>query len=220
MLKRIINDTGYRKNLIELFSLIFSGVFGIFNGVLSILSGSIWFLMFSIYYIALSFGRLGIYYYKRKAENKSALASIKLYRNSGLFLLIMNFAIGVAVLQIVFIEKGFNYPGLFIYAVATYAFTKITFAIINISKTRGTENYTEMALRSINLIDSSVSILALQTALISEFSEGSADITVMNGITGTVVFLFTLAFGIFMIIKSHKEIKRIKRTNLNGDQGI
>ena len=216
MLRRIINDKQYRRKWIELFSLIFSAVFGAFNGILSIISSSIWFLMLSIYYVALAIARVGIYYYKQGTENKSTLDSIKLYRNSGIFLLIMNFAIGVAVLQIVFIEKGFNYPGLFIYAVATYAFTKISFAIINISKTRGTKNYTEMSLRSINLIDASVSILALQTALISEFSEGSSDITVMNGITGAVVFLFTLAFGIFMIVKSHKEIKRIKRTNIDG----
>lgn len=210
MLKRIFNDKQYRKKSIELFSLIFSAVFGTFNGILSIISSSIWFLMLSIYYLALSIARIGIYCYKQGVREKTKLASIKLYRNSGIFLLVMNFAIGVAVLQIVFIEKRFNYPGLFIYAVATYAFTKITLAIINISKTRGTKNYTEMSLRSINLIDASVSILALQTALISEFSDGTSDITIMNGITGAVVFLFTLAFGMFMIIKAHKEIKRTK----------
>lgn len=208
MLKRIFNDKQYRRKAIELFSLIFSAIFGVFNGILAIISSSVWFLMLSIYYIALSVARLGIYYHKKNLREKSRISSIRLYRSSGIFLLVMNFAIGVAVLQIVFIEKSFNYSGLFIYAVATYAFTKITFAIINISKTRGTENYTEMALRSINLIDAGVSVLALQTALISEFSDGTADITIMNAITGAVVFLFTLAFGIFMIIKAHKEIKR------------
>ena len=216
MLKRIVKDKSYRRNAIELFSLVFSAIFGVFNGILSILSSSVWFLMLSIYYVALSLGRLGIYIYKKKSDGKSKLSSIKLYRNSGIFLLIMNFAIGVAVLQIVFIEKGFKYPGLFIYAVATYAFTKTSFAIINIFKTRGTENYTETSLRSINLIDAGVSILALQTALINEFSNGATDITVMNGITGTVVVLFTLVFGIFMIVKSHKEIKKIKAETKNG----
>lgn len=217
MLKRIFNDKQYRRKSIELFSLIFSAIFGAFNGILSLIASSVWFLMLSIYYLALSVARLGIYYHKRNIKDKAREDSIRLYRNSGIFLLIMNFAIGVAVLQIVFIEKRFNYPGLFIYAAATYAFTKIVLAIINISKTRGTENYTEMSLRSINLIDASVSILALQTALISEFSDGTSDITIMNGITGAVVFLFTLAFGIFMIIKAHKEIKKIKRSNLNGE---
>lgn len=216
MLKRIFKDKQYRRKSIELFSLIFSAVFGILNGILSIISSSIWFLMLSIYYLALALARLGIYYYKRGAREKNNLSSVRLYRNSGIFLLIMNFAIGVAVLQIIFIEKRFNYQGLFIYAVATYAFTKITLAIINISKTRGTRNYTEMSLRSINLIDAGVSVLALQTALINEFSDGTSDIAIMNGITGTVVFLFTLAFGIFMIVKSHKETNRIKRTNTYG----
>jgi len=216
MLKRIFKDKQYRRKSIELFSLIFSAVFGILNGILSIISSSIWFLMLSIYYLALALARLGIYYYKRGAREKNNLSSVRLYRNSGIFLLIMNFAIGVAVLQIIFIEKRFNYQGLFIYAVATYAFTKITLAIINISKTRGTRNYTEMSLRSINLIDAGVSVLALQTALINEFSDGTSNIAIMNGITGTVVFLFTLAFGIFMIVKSHKETNKIKRTNTYG----
>ena len=215
MLKRIFNDKEYRRKTIELFSLIFSFVFGIFNGALSIISKSVWFLMLSIYYIALSIGRLGIYYYKKNKE-QNRLSSIKLYRNSGLFLLVMNFAIGVAVLQIVFIERGFKYPGLFIYAVATYAFTKITLAIINISKTRGTENYTELSLRSMNLIDAGVSILALQTALLTEFSEPGANFRIANGLTGSAVFIFTLVFGIYMIIKAQKEIKKIKRIDKNG----
>lgn len=207
MLKRIFNDKQYRKKSIELFSLIFSAIFGVFNGILSIISSSVWFLMLSIYYLALSIARLGIYYHKKNIKDKNKLSSIKLYRNSGIFLLVMNFAIGVAVLQIVFIERGFNYTGLFIYAVATYAFTKITLAIINISKTRGTKNYIEISLRSINLIDASVSILALQTALLTEFSEPNTDFRIANGLTGSAVFLFTLALGIFMIIKAHTEIK-------------
>lgn len=211
MLKRIFNDKLYRRKTIELFSLIFSGVFGVFNGILAITSHSVWFFMFSIYYIALSLGRFGIYLFKKDKGKKDILNDIKLYRNSGIFLLIMNFAIGVAVLQIVFIEKGFNYPGLFIYAVATYAFTKITLAIINISKTRGTKNYIEISLRSINLIDASVSILALQTALLTEFSDPNTDFCIANGLSGTAVFLFTLVFGIFMIVKSRKDIKKVKQ---------
>lgn len=215
MLKRIFNDKEHRRKTIELFSLIFSFAFGIFNGALSIISKSVWFLMLSIYYIALSIGRLGIYYYKKNKE-QNRLSSIKLYRNSGLFLLVMNFAIGVAVLQIVFIERGFKYTGLFIYAVATYAFTKITLAIINISKTRGAENYTELSLRSMNLIDAGVSILALQTALLTEFSEPGANFRIANSLTGSAVFIFTLVFGIYMIIKAQKEIKKIKRIDKNG----
>lgn len=211
MLKRIFNDKLYRRKTIELFSLIFSGVFGIFNGILALISHSVWFLMLSIYYIALSLGRFGIYLFKNNKEKKDILNDIRLYRNSGIFLLIMNFAIGVAVLQIVFIEKGFNYSGLFIYAVATYAFTKITFAIINISKTIGTKNYIEISLRSINLIDASVSILALQTALLTEFSDPNTDLRIANGLTGSAVFIFTLLLGAFMIVKSHKDIKKIKK---------
>lgn len=210
MLKKIFNDKIYRRKTIELFSLIFSAIFGVFNGILAITSHSVWFLMFSIYYIALSLGRLGIYLFKKENKEKDILKDIKLYRSSGIFLLIMNFAIGVAVLQIVFIEKGFNYPGMFIYAAATYAFTKITLAIINISKTRGTKNYIETSLRSINLIDASVSILALQTALLTEFSDPQTDFRIANGLTGAAVFLFALVLGIFIIVKSHKDIKKVK----------
>ncbi len=207
MLKRIINDREYRRKTIELFSLIFSAVFGVFNGVFSLLSKSVWFLMLAIYYVSLAFARGGIYFHKHKNQDP-----IRIYRNSGIFLLIMNFAIGVAVLQIVFIEKAFKYTGIFIYAAATYAFTKITFAIINISKTRGTKNYVELSLRSINLIDASVSILALQTALLTEFSKPNTDLRLANGLTGAAVFLFTLVFGIFMIIKAHTEMKNERKS--------
>ena len=120
----------------------------------------------------------------------------------------MNFALGIATLLVVFFERSFKYSGVFFYGVSIYAFAKIFLAIVNISKTRGTNNYLEISYRSINLVDGTFSFFALQTALINQFSKNYTDFPLANLLTGTFTFAFALSLGIFILIKAKKEITR------------
>ena len=81
-------------------------------------------------------------------------------------------------------------------------------AIYNLFKARKQDDLTVQAIRNINLMDAAVSILALQTALLNTFSGEGVNISLFNTLTGSVVSLFTLGLGVFMIIKANKE--RIK----------
>ena len=66
------------------------------------------------------------------------------------------------------------------------------------------------AIRNVNLADATVSILALQTALLTTFNDGSVNISVMNTVTGIIVSAFSIALGIYMIVSATKKIKEIK----------
>ena len=202
MIGRLLTNKAHRKRVTEQISFTISCIFGIFNISLWIISKSIWYLIISVYYVALARG--GIVLQRRRCESK--IKELKLYRNSGIFLLIMNFAVGISALITVFFETKFKYSGVFVYGVAIYTAFKISFAIINISKIQGTNNYLELAYRSINLVDGSFSIFALQAGLVNQFSKVANELSLSNLITGSFVVLFGFALGIFMLIRAKKEI--------------
>ena len=206
----MVKDLGYRSVILAFFSLLFGIAYAIFNGVMAIYSMSVWYFSLSIYCILLALTKGAILVYqKKKLQNKdNILSSVKTYRNSGIALLIIHLAITVAVLQMLFVNRFFVYPGLLIYVAATYSFFKITTSIMNIIKSKRIKDYTIKALFSINLADSVISILALQTAMLNTFGTGGKFETVANAITGTITCLFTLGIGIHMIIKGQKEIKQ------------
>lgn len=204
MIRKFFENREHRKRIIEHVSFIISCIFGAFNTTLWVISKSIWYLMLSIYYVALSFARGSIYLRKHKPISK--IKEIKIYRDSGAFLLIMNFAVGISALLTVFFEGTFRYSGIFIYGVAIYTAFKILFAIINISRAQGTNNYLELAYRSINLVDGSFSIFALQAALVNQFSKNTENLSLANILTGSFVVLFGFALGIFMLIRAKREI--------------
>lgn len=165
------------------------------------------------YYILLALLRGGVLLYHKRKHGvddpaKNTQTQIKTYRNCGILLLVLNIALSVAIAQMIFDDGAFVYAGLMIYASAAYAFYKITMSIINIFRARKQDDLTVQAIRNVNLADATVSILALQTALLNTFSGEGVNISLFNTLTGSVVSLFTLGLGVFMIIKANKE--RIK----------
>lgn len=129
-----------------------------------------------------------------------------------ILLVIMTIILGGAVVLLVSLGGGKSYPGFTIYAVAAYAFYKITISIMNVIKVRKLKSPLLMAIRDIGYVDACVSILTLQTAMFASFGTGRKDMTrMMNGITGTVVCLIILATGIHQILSSVKMERQIRR---------
>lgn len=205
---KFVKSFGFRALFGSVVSFSVSILYGIFNGALGIMSHSIWYGSLSLYYILLALIYGGILL-NRKPE--STAKANRIYRRSGLLLLLLNSALSLAIAQMIFDNEFFEYGGLMIYASAAYAFYKITMAIIRFFRHKGSPDPILRAIISINLTDGMVSILALQTALLSTFGNGSVNVSHFNTVTGSFVSLITLSIGIFMIIKGTKNIKSEKR---------
>ena len=128
----------------------------------------------------------------------------------GILLLILYAALSSAIAQMIFDDRGFSYKDWLIFAFAAYAFYKIIMAVRNAIKARRQDDLTIQAIREINLVDAAVSILALQTALLHTFGDGSVDISLFNTLTGSVVSIFSVGLSIMMIVRGHKKIKELK----------
>ena len=213
--RNLLRNFGFRTLVVAVGSLIMSILFGAFNGVLGILEKSIWYGALAAYYIILALLRGGVLL-ARRSKNDSPFKRVKTYRNCGILLLIINLALSSAIAQMIFDNQSFRYEGLMIFATAAYAFYKITMSIINIFRANKQDDLTVRAIRTVNLADAAVSILALQTALLATFSSAEVNISLFNTLTGCVVSFGTIALGIYMVRNGNKQMKALQTEKNDG----
>lgn len=223
--RSLVRNFGFRTMLFAVGSYAASIAFGIFNGVIGILSRSIWYGALAAYYILLAFLRGGVLsrHGKSRAAKKAGVESVdieytnaKNYRGCGVLLLLLNLALSGAIAQMIFDDGHFSYAGWTVYAMAAYAFFKITMSVINIFRAKKQKDMTVRAVRNINFADALVSILALQTALLTTFSGEGVDVSLFNTLTGCAVSLLTLGLGVLMIITGNQKMKEIRENKQNN----
>lgn len=199
-------------------SLYSSVAMNILYALLQLFSGfhfhSIWFYALAAYYALLAFIRFFLLKDARKivaGENK--LYEFLVYRLCGMLLLLMNLTLVVIVFYIVWQNRGFEYHPIHTIAMAAYTFASMALAVINVIKYKRYESPLMSAARVISLASALVSVLSLETAMITAFGEPGNDSfrQTMTALTGSAVCLFVLAMAIYMIIHSTKEIKKLKK---------
>lgn len=177
---------------------------------------STWFIALAMYYILLAVMRLLLLYRRNWPEGSARLElELRRYRLCGCILLIMNLALGGIVAFIVRYDRGYEYPGILIYAIAAYSFYAVIIAVINVVKFRKHGSPILSAAKAINLVAAMVSILSLETAMLSQFGneDGPMFRKMMTACTGDGVCLIVLGMAIFMIAKSSKQIEQMKNQN-------
>ena len=184
--------------------------------VIKLVSGivyrSAWFIALAVYYILLAVMRFLLV---RRLNVQDEAAELRRYRLCGILLLFMNQALTGIVVFMVQQNRGFNYPGLLIYAMAAYSFYAVTIAVINIVKTRKHKSPILSAAKAINLVAALVSILSLETAMLAQFGGDDDPLfrQVMTGATGGGVCTFVIGMAVYMIWQASKNLKKIEINN-------
>ncbi len=224
---RYLHDFGFKTIITTVISFTMSLVNSAINGYLGIVNKSIWYGALSAFYIALAFIRGGVLFYHssrliKKDSSNDDYAKAKVYLGSGIATLILNVALSAEIAQMIFSNAHFEYVGWTIFYSAAYAFYKITMSVISFIKAHKQTDLTVRAIRNINLVDALVSILALQTALLTVFSDETVDISLFNTLTGIVVSLSAITIGIYMIVYASKKMKELKlqKEEPNNEQSI
>ncbi len=164
-------------------------------------------------------------YHKNRITRKDGATNeeyekAKVYRNSGIIMLVLNIALSAAIAQMIFSDAHFTYVGWTIFAYAAYAFYKIIMAIISFVKAQKQTDLTVRAIRNVNLVAALVSVLALQTALLTMFDSGELNIAFMNAMTGSAVSLTSVAIGVYMIASANKKMKRLQKEIIYDERSI
>ena len=134
----------------------------------------------------------------------------------GIFLLLMNIALSGVVVLMVQDDQGFEYPGYLIYVVAIYAFYATISALVSMVKTRKYQSPVLSAAKAVSFAAALVSILSLETAMLSQFGEGDLLFRrLMTGATGAGVCSIVLATAVYMIAAATVRLNNLQQ---EGDQ--
>lgn len=212
--KRFFGDVWFRTELSLYGSLFINFLYIAIKLFSGIYYRSVWFISLAVYYILLAIMRF-ILLHKNKNSLMTMEIEIKRYRLCGIMLLIMNQALTGIVIFMVHQNKGFDYPGLLIYAMAMYSFYSMITAVINLVKFRKHGSPLLSAAKVINLVAAMVSILSLQTAMLAQFG-GDADFAfrrLMTGLTGGAVCVIVISMAVFMLWKSARQLKKLRVTS-------
>lgn len=173
--------------------------------------GSVWLITLAVYYVFLAILRfLLLRQVNRNNIGQNLISEWKRYRLCGVFLMLMNVALSGMVILVIHQNQGFEYAGYMIYVMAVYAFYTTVMAVVNIVKYRKLGSPVLSAAKAINLAAALVSMLALETAMLTQFStNGTAFRQTMTGATGAVVCAFVLAMAVFMLLQSTRRLRRL-----------
>ncbi len=193
-----------RTRQIAILSLTSNIAYSTYNIVFGVLTRSWWLLAVGLYFVILSVVRFVVILSK-----KSNLYSAKF---TGGMLIALSLPLAATVILSVISERGHKFHMIAMIAIATYAFTKITLATINLIKSRHSASAQMVALRNISFADAFVSIFSLQRSMLVTF-EGmtNAEITIMNACTGSAVCIIVFLLGLNLVTDKNLLFKSLKQ---------
>ncbi len=214
------SDTRLRINVSLYGSLIWNALYGLFQLWLGFYHHTFWFSSLGAYYICLGIMRFSLLLHTRKyAEGEKMEGELKKYRACGWVFLVMNVVLSVIVFFMIYFNRTFEHHMITAIAMASYTFSTLTVAIINVVKYRKYNSPVFSASKAISFASALVSILTLEATMLTTFGDGTMTDDMqklMLGMTGAVISVIIVSMAIFMIVNGTKRIKELKTEDNNG----
>lgn len=207
---RVASDYRLRTVLFAVPGLVGNVLFACFNAAMGIYNQSAWLGSMAAYYILLSVMRCGAVRQEKRLKEITDTSirrkqEVKIYKRNSVLFIFQAIVLSGMVVLIEDASGGKSYPGTMIYAIAAYTFYRIILSVMNLFRVNKENSPLLTIIRRIGYVDACVSILMLQTAMFASFAEGEEQlVNLMNGITGSVVCLMVLGFGIYGVMTSRK----------------
>ena len=207
-------DARLRVNVSLYGTLILNIAYALFQLGLGYLHKTFWFYSLAGYYIFLAIMRFFLACHTRKYRpGEKMKAELIKYRACGMIFLLMNLALSLIIFFMVYWNRTFVHHEITTIAMAAYTFTAFTLAIIGIIKYRKYNSPVYSASKAISLAAASVSMLTLESTMLTTFGDSMTPISskLFLGLTGGAVSLFILIMSVYMIVQSGKRLKTLKQ---------
>lgn len=210
---RYMNDDTFKTQVSLYVSLTINLLYVATNLVSGICYGSVWFITIAAYYSVLAIMRFLLIRYANKNGIEGNKASeLKRYRLCGSILMLINLTLSGMVILVIRQNHSFNYAGVLIYVAAMYTFYITITAIIDVIKYRKSNSTLITAAKVVKLSAALVSMLSLETAMLSTFGADTSAETrlILIAATGAGVCAVVVAMATYMIISSTKELQKFE----------
>lgn len=208
---RYMTDAAFRTHVSLYVSLGINLLYVGMNVFSGVLYRSAWFGILAGYYMILAVMRfLLLRYVRRVGIGRDRTGELKSTMLCSAILLTVNFVLTGAVMMILYQNRGFHYHGMLIYVMAAYTFYITTHTIIDLVKYRKLGSPVMTTAKVIALSAALVSMLSLETAMLSQFGQDMAPENkwLMIALTGAGVSGTVVTMSVYMIVRSYKEIKK------------
>lgn len=210
-LRHLREDTRLRVNLSLYGSLIWNTAYAALQLGMGIWHRSFWFSSLAGYYILLAALRFFLVRHTRKHKPGELMREELLkYRICGIVFLAMNLSLSLMVFFMIYWNRTFYHHEITTIALAAYTFTSLTLAIINTIKYRRYNSPVYSASKAISLAAGCVSMLTLESTMLTTFGKGTMTLTgkrLFLGLSGGAISAFIIAMAIYMIITSNRKIR-------------
>ncbi len=208
------DDTRLRMNVSLYGTLIWNTAYALLQLGMGFWHHTFWFYSLAGYYISLAVMRFFLVRHTRKYKpGEKMLDELRKYRACGIAFLIMNLALTLMIFFMVYWNRTFHHHEITTIALAAYTFTSFTLAIVNMVKYRKYNSPVYSASKAISLASACVSMLTLESTMLTTFSNGTMDLTgrkIMLGASGGVISVFIITMAIYMIVQGTKKMKLLK----------
>lgn len=212
-------DAAFRAWLALFLSMTWNLLYAIVKLTAGVVLHSTWLKLMGVYYLMLALLRLILVrpVSRRPAgeiQSKSTRSEWRRYLLCGAALLAMNQVLAMVVIGLLRRSGQFAYPGSLIYLMAAYAFWAVISATIRLVKFHRRDDPLMSAAKAVSLTAAMVSMLSLETAMISRFGDSRNDLHyVMTAALGGVICLIELGIALYMIRRGSGMLREIKKTS-------
>jgi len=207
-------DLRLRMNISLYSSLLINTAYAVLQLGLGFYHASFWYFGLAAYYISLAVMRFFLVRYTtRHRPGEHIQAEHLRYRACGTVLLLMNLALALIIFFMVYWNRTFRHHEITTITMAAYTFWSLAFAIVGIVRHRRAESPVLAASDAIRLAAASVSMLTLESTMLTTFGEETTDLftrRMLLGISGGAISFGIIAMAVYMIAHGTKQIKLSK----------
>ncbi len=208
--KRYISDMSFRGGFSIYQGMVFNLLYALFRMVTGIIYSSVWFISIAVYYFVLGGMRAYLIFGYRRKDDMGLAYEYRCYRRIAWLLFLLNIPMGGMILLMIKTNSGFSYPGYVIYLSVLYTFYTLCMSVNNLVKYRKLGSPILSSAKVLNFVSAMMSVLGLQTAMISQFSTNGEEYRkLMNTVTGGVVYGIVVLIAVYMIVNSAIKRKRV-----------
>ena len=208
------NDTRLRVNVSLYGTLIWNTAYAMLQLGMGFWHRTFWFCSLAGYYISLAVMRFFLVRHtSRHKPGEKMLEELRKYRACGIVFLVMNLALALMIFFMVYWNRTFHHHEITTIAMAAYTFTSLTLAIINTVKYRKYNSPVYSASKAISLASACVSMLTLESTMLTTFGDGTVDLAgrrLFLGLSGGAISVLIIAMAVYMIVQGTKKIKLIQ----------
>lgn len=198
-------DYEFKTRTVSFVSALIGVSYTIFNGIMGVCYSSIWNGTICVYYVLLAIVRvILVRSMKREAGTPEEITEKRhrLYRRTHLMLFSFNIVLVVPIAVMIQGEKSYTWGLIPSLAMASYTTYRVVMSIVHYSRAKRVDNILVRELRTINMLDTMVSVLILQnTLIITNRGTIAGDMKILSIISSTVIW-------IAMLVVSSVSVKR------------